>query len=117
VAQRTGVLSVNLVAAADLNNPRGEENDAITRRQLLGLKEVVPPTPARKYMVEKWSGGQLRVVEMSDDRVKESRDVNATTKPIGLPRQTQPAAPPAADFHTSYVPSGVAEPVDLGDEQ
>jgi pilus assembly protein CpaB len=117
VAQRTGVLSVNLIADADLNNPAVSGDDAITRRQLLGLKEVVPPTPARKYMVEKWTGGSLRVVEMSDDRVKESRDVNTTTKPITTPVQPQAAAPTSDAFSTSYVPSGVAAPVDLGDEE
>lgn len=117
VAQRTGVLSVNLVSAADLANPAPVDSDTITRRQLLGLKEVAPPTPARKYTVEKWSGGSLRVVEMSDDRVKEARDVNTVTKPIANPVQPQAAAPVGDSFSTSYVPSGVAAPVDLGDEQ
>jgi hypothetical protein len=84
---------------------------------LLGLKEVVPPTPARKYTVEKWSGGSLRVVEMSDDRVKEARDVNTNTKPIATPAQPPAAAPTNDAFSTSYVPSGVAVPVDLGEEQ
>jgi Flp pilus assembly protein CpaB len=116
VAQRTGVLSVNLVSAADLNNPAANENDSITRRQLLGLKEVVPPTPPRKYTVEKWSGGNMKVTEMSDDRVKESRDVNTNTKPITTPAQSQTVAPAAGAFSTSYIPSGVAAPVDLGDE-
>ncbi|WP_254511047.1 Flp pilus assembly protein CpaB [Anatilimnocola floriformis] len=106
VAQRTGVLSVNLVAAKDLEAEPIEGSDIVTRRQLLGLKEVVPAKPAKKYVVEKWSGGRLNVVEMSDDRVKESRDVNTTSKPI--------AAPPAEPkFNTSYIPSGVTEPVDL----
>lgn len=111
VAQRTGVLSVNLIAAADLEAAPSDSNESITRRQLLGLKEVVPAKPAKKFTVEKWTAGRLNVVEMSDDRVQESRDVNSATKPI--------TAPPAekADFHTSYVPSGVAEPVDLGEQQ
>lgn len=114
VAQRTGVLSVNLVAAADLQNPRNDETDAITRRQLLGLKEVVPAPVPRKHVIEKWSGGSLRVVEMSDGRVKESRDVSTGNKPIAAP-----AAPNSDDsqFRTSYIPSGVAEPVELGPEQ
>jgi Flp pilus assembly protein CpaB len=113
VAQRTGVLSVNLVAAADLQNPRTEENDTITRRQLLGLKEVVPPPAPKKHLIEKWSGGTLRVVEMSDGRVKESRDVSTGNRPIATP-----AAPAndGSEFRTNYVPSGVAEPVELGEE-
>ena len=111
VAQRTGVLSVNLVSASDLQNAPADMNDGITRRQLLGLKDVVPTKAPKKFVVEKWSGGRLNVVEMSDDRVQESRDVNTSSKPI--------AAPPAdnANFRTSYVPSGVAEPVDLGEQQ
>lgn len=110
VAQRTGLLSVNLVSAADLNSEPVDLNDSITRRQLLGLKEVVPAKQPKKYMVEKWSGGRLNVVEMSDDRVKESRDVNTTSRPIAAP---QPAAA-EANFRTNYIPSGVAEPVDYG---
>jgi pilus assembly protein CpaB len=107
VAQRTGNLSVNLVAATDLQGPGMEGPDSITRRQLLGLKEITPPAPvvpAKKFTVEKWSGGSLRVLEMSDDRVREARDVSTTTKPIAAP-----AAPaqPSDDFQTNYVPSGV----------
>ncbi len=112
VAQRTGVLSVNLVASADVPGAPVDVNDGITRRQLLGLKEVVPVPPPKKHLIEKWSGGQLRVVEMSDGRVKESRDVNTTTRPI-----VSPPAPVAPEFRTSYIPSGVAEPVELGPDQ
>ncbi|WP_425615375.1 Flp pilus assembly protein CpaB [Anatilimnocola sp. NA78] len=107
VAQRTGSLTVNLVAAADVQAPALDANDAITRRQLLGLKEIVPPAPvvpARKFTVEKWSGGSLRVLEMSDDRVREARDVTTQTKPVVAP----PA--PTADLQTSYIPSGVVDP-------
>jgi pilus assembly protein CpaB len=112
VAQRTGVLSVNLVSAADLQSPQNDGPDSITRRQLLGLKEIVPAKPAKKFTVEKWTGGRLNVVEMSDDRVQEARDVNTSSKPIATP-----AADNSANFRTSYIPSGVAEPVDLGEQQ
>lgn len=105
VAQRSGALSVNLVALVDVKNPGADDVDSITRRELLGLKEVVPPAPvipAKKFTVEKWSGGSLRVLEMSDDRVREARDVSTTTKPIN-------ASPvPASDFQTNYVPTGIA---------
>jgi len=107
VAEKTGDLTVNLVAAADVQGPASDTNDGITRRQLLGLKEIVPPAPvvpAKKYTVEKWSGGSLRVLEMSDDRVREARDVTTQTKPVVTP----PA--PAKDFQASYVPSGVVKP-------
>lgn len=111
VAQRTGVLSVNLVAATDVQSPPVEENDTVTRRQLLGLKEVVQPPAPKKHLIEKWSGGTLRVVEMSEGRVKESREVGVGTNPISAPARSD-----GADFRTSYIPSGVAEPYELGQE-
>jgi hypothetical protein len=43
--------------------------------------------------------------------------VNTVTKPIANPVQPQAAAPVGDSFSTSYVPSGVAAPVDLGDER
>ncbi len=96
VAQKTGVLSVSLCSAAEA--PADDTVDSITRRQLLGLKEVpVPPTP-RKFMVEKWSGGNVSVVEMSDDRVRESRAASG-----------EPMAPAntSSTPETTAVPSGV----------
>ncbi|QDU31032.1 hypothetical protein ETAA8_61850 [Anatilimnocola aggregata] len=108
VAQRTGTLKVNLVAAADLQQPPLDANDSITRRQLLGLADIPPPVqvvPPRKYTVEKWSGGSMRVLEMSGDRVRDVRDVNTNTKAVEPP-------PAAADpFKTSSTHSGVKEPV------
>jgi pilus assembly protein CpaB len=80
VAQRTGILQATLVSAADaaagaefVADIQGRD-DAVNRRQLLGLKEIVPP---KKYTVEKWTGTEVKVFEMSDDRVRESRDVTA----------------------------------------
>lgn len=73
VAERTGTLVATLVSARDIDAPATEADDTITRRQLLGLKEVTPP---KKYTVEKWSGGSVRVIEMNNDRIRESRDVS-----------------------------------------
>lgn len=99
VAQKTGDLSVALCSAAD---PAADDDaDSITRRELLGLKEipapVVVPAP-KKYMVEKWSGGKMSVVEMSDDRVRESRQASG---------EAMPGATPAAGAETTAAPSGV----------
>jgi Flp pilus assembly protein CpaB len=69
VAQRTGILQAQLVSASDPAPTAGGDN-AINRRQLLGLKDL-----PRKYTVEKWVGNELKIIEMSNDRVRESRDV------------------------------------------
>ena len=74
VAQRTGTLQATLVSAQSPVSTEASTSDAVTRRQLLGLKEVPPP---RKFTIEKWSGSSLQVLEMSDDRIQESRVVTA----------------------------------------
>ena len=99
VAQRTGDLQATLVSAADMSTEGINADDAINRRQLLGLKEIVPP---KKYTVEKWTGTEMKVYEMSDDRVKESRDVSGARRQIPV-KQTAPAA---GDLGLDF-PSGV----------
>jgi len=98
VAQRTGDLQATLVSAAD-NATAAASDDAINRRQLLGLKEIVPP---KKYTVEKWSGTEVKIFEMSDDRVRESRDVSGGRRQLPV---AQPA--PAANDLGLNIPSGV----------
>lgn len=113
VAQRSGTLSVALVSAEDAAAAVEPEGDSITRRELLGLKEVPPPAPEKKYTIEKWTGSSMSVIEMSDNRIRESR-----TAPLpGNPLQVQPAdqkpaetQPTSVDNRTSFVPSGVVVP-------
>lgn len=106
VAQRTGTLQATLVSASDAA-AAAPADDIVTRRQLLGLKEVVPP---KKFMIEKWSGNNVRVIEMSDDRIRESREVGAQP----LAPVTKAAGAPAADEVTRRQPlnppSGVRVP-------
>jgi pilus assembly protein CpaB len=99
VAQRTGDLQATLVSAAEHVAADAPANDSINRRQLLGLKEIVPP---KKYNIEKWSGSNFRIIEMSDDRVRESRAVSAAPRQLPV---AQPA-PDANDFGRN-IPSGV----------
>jgi pilus assembly protein CpaB len=108
VAERTGTLVATLVSAQDIEAPAASEDDMITRRQLLGLKEVVPP---KKYTIEKWSGGSVRVIEMSDDRIRESRDVSAGRHEatIQAPAADNKSAA-AAPATTAPIPSGVQLP-------
>jgi Flp pilus assembly protein CpaB len=105
VAERTGTLIATLVSMQDVAAAAAPANadDAITRRQLLGLKEVVPP---KKYMIEKWSGSSVRVMEMSDDRIRESREVSTGHR--DAPIQTQVAPP--AENKSAAIESGVKVP-------
>jgi Flp pilus assembly protein CpaB len=103
VAQRTGTLQVTLVSAQDAANPVPAD-DAVSRRQLLGLKEIVPP---KRFTVEKWSGNQVRIFEMSDDRIRESRDVSGGRREVPV---AAPAAAPAPEATGGSVPSGVKVP-------
>jgi Flp pilus assembly protein CpaB len=103
VAERTGTLVATLVSMQDVEAgiPAAAADDTITRRQLLGLKEVPQP---KKYTIEKWSGGSVRILEMSDDRIRESREVSAQRREAPL-QTTVPAAP--ADNTSAAIPSGV----------
>ena len=76
-------------------------NSLLTRRQLLGLKEIPAP---KKYTIEKWSGGRVNIIEMSDDRIRESREVEAGQRlnPVN--------APAAGETKTTAIPSGVSLP-------
>jgi pilus assembly protein CpaB len=107
VAQRTGTLHATLVSAKEVEAI--VTDDAVSRRALLGLKEIVPP---KRFTVEKWTGTTVQVLEMSDDRVQESRDVSGS-RPVSTPAAeaapaTEPVAQPNQSVHN--LPSGVKEP-------
>lgn len=100
VAERTGTLIATLVSAQDIDAAAPAMDDVITRRQLLGLKEIPAP---KKFTIEKWTGGSVRVIEMSDDRIRESREVEAG-------RRIDASVAPADNHQTTAVPSGVKAP-------
>ena len=75
------VLSIT-VSASDPAPAAGGDN-AVNRRQLLGLRDL-----PRKYTVEKWVGNEVKIIEMSNDRIKESRDVTSGRRGIPV---SQPA--------------------------
>jgi pilus assembly protein CpaB len=102
VAQRTGTLHATLVSAADAGADIAAEAEPVTRRQLLGLKEV---PPARKFTVEKWTGNRVHILEMSDDRIRESRQVSTIRDEAPVSR---PA--PSPDDVTPRIPSGIEPP-------
>jgi pilus assembly protein CpaB len=99
VAERTGTLHATLVSAKDAEAV--VTDDAVTRRTLLGLKDVVPP---KRYTVEQWTGSKMQVIELSDERVLESREVSGD-KPA---EATQPVVVPNKSVQN--LPSGVREP-------
>jgi len=100
VAQKTGVLQATLVSSSDIAADSNSAADAVNRRQLLGLKEIPKP-----FTVEKWSGTDVKIIEMSNDRVRESREASSgrRTIPVATP------APTKNDLGASML-SGVKEP-------
>jgi pilus assembly protein CpaB len=101
VAQRTGTLQATLVSAADAAAGGQPVDHAVSRRQLLGLKDAPAP---KRFTVEKWTGTQMKIIEMSDDRVRESRDVSVGQR---LTAATETAQPHNVRNHLR---SGVKEP-------
>jgi len=82
VAERTGTLQATLVSNKDIAVAPADAADAVSRRELLGLKEIVVP---KKFTVEKWTGTKMEILEMSDDRVQESRAVTGGESPVIAP--------------------------------
>jgi pilus assembly protein CpaB len=104
VAERTGTLIATLVSLKDVEaGVVAPADDIITRRDLLGLKEVPQP---KKFTIEKWSGTSVQVFEMSDDRIRESREV-------GNPRRSEVQTSQPADEKSAAIPSGVKIPASV----
>jgi Flp pilus assembly protein CpaB len=114
VAERTGTLVATLVSMHDVDALPAGADEMITRRQLLGLKEIPQP---KKFTIEKWSGGSVRVIEMSDDRIRESRDVSAGRReraveaPAPIDNRNAAISQLSGDDRTAgMIPSGVKLP-------
>lgn len=109
VAQRTGVLSVALRSTMDIAKSDDTTHE-ISRRELLGLREIPAPKPAKRFTIEKYSGGRLQVLEFDGERIRESRE-GPSGKRFENDELPQPvAAPNAAGDQSAFVPSGVIEP-------
>lgn len=74
VAQRTGTLSVALRSSRDATDAADVDEHEINRRELLGLREIPAPKPAKRFTIEKYSGGRLTVLEFDGERIRESRE-------------------------------------------
>jgi hypothetical protein len=100
-------LQATLVSAADVAAAGEPADDVINRRQLLGLKEV-----PKRFTVEKWSGSEMKIIEMSDERIRESRQP-------GSARRDLPVSNPVSPENELGWLSGVKEPhlvVAVGEE-
>ncbi len=109
VAQRTGVLSVALRSAMDVAKTDDTQHE-ISRRELLGLREIPAPKPAKRFTIEKYSGGKLQVLEFDGERIRESRQGPSGKRFQGDDEETQTIAAPQAGQSSVLVPSGVIEP-------
>ena len=84
-AEKTGVLTVTLCSVQDGEKPLVEgDADSITRKELLGLRDIppppappAPPVPPQPFRVEQWRGIQRDVLELapSDEGREEVRSV------------------------------------------
>jgi Flp pilus assembly protein CpaB len=108
VAQRTGTLSVALRSALDVAKTDDTQH-VISRRELLGLREIPAPKPARRFTIEKYSGGKLQVLEFDGERIRESRE-GPSGKRFENDDEPQTIAAPKAGEKSVLVPSGIVEP-------
>lgn len=110
VAQRTGTLSVALRSAHDTTAAADVAHE-ITRRELLGLREIPAPKPAKKFTIEKYSGGRLQILEFDGERIRESQE-GPTGRRFQRDDESQPVSAPgnAATDSSSPDASGVIEP-------
>lgn len=71
-AEQTGVLTVTLCSVQDGQQPVVEgDEDSITRKELLGLRELppppAPPAPPQPFRVEQWRGLRREVLELAPE--------------------------------------------------
>jgi pilus assembly protein CpaB len=93
VAQRTGTLSVALRSAQDMAKAADAAHE-INRRELLGLREIPASKPAKKFTIEKYSGGKLQVLEFDGERIRESQE-GPTGRRFQRDEESQPVSAPA----------------------
>lgn len=68
----------------------GGEDHKITRRDLLGLSPLPPaPIPPKPFVIEKWEGGSVKLLKISQERIEEAQRATATSKKFN----GQPAIP------------------------
>lgn len=86
-AEGTGTLDLTLCSPAEgdaIPVSVGNADHKITQRELLGLSPIPPaPAPPKPYTIEKWEGGALKVITISQERQQEAQRATATSKKFG----------------------------------
>jgi pilus assembly protein CpaB len=99
VAEGTGKLDLTLCSPADgetIPVSIGGEDHKTNRRELLGLAPIPPaPAPPKPFVIEKWEGGNLKTVVISQDRMEEAVRATTASKKFGngqaVPVNTAPS--------------------------
>ena len=77
-AQKASTLNVTLCSHKAESTPVYNEDDSITRRDLLGLSEI--PAPPKPYTIEKWEAGHLKKIQLSNRHREVNQSVAAPAK-------------------------------------
>ncbi len=112
-AEGTGTLDMTLCSPAEGDVQPvsiGGDSHAITRRELLGLSPIPPaPVPPKPVIIEKWEGGSVKILKISQEHVEEAQRATATSKKFGngkqLPVNTEASgiSRPTAEASTTTV--------------
>lgn len=90
-AEGTGTLDMMLCSPADgeaLPVSVGGESHMITRRELLGLSPIPPaPAPPKPVIIEKWEGGNVKILKISQEHIEEAQRATANSKKFGNGQQ------------------------------
>jgi pilus assembly protein CpaB len=83
-AEGTGKLDLTLCSPAtgeDVPVSTGDSDYKITKRDILGLSPLPPPpAPVKPFTIEKWEGGAMKQMVISQDRVEEGLRGTAASK-------------------------------------
>ncbi|MCO6458857.1 MAG: Flp pilus assembly protein CpaB [Pirellulaceae bacterium] len=109
-AEQTGMLTVTMCSVQDGDQPLVEDDaDAITRRELLGLRELpeppappAPTPPPQPFKVEQFRGIRREVLELQPEGSSGPTSVTAETTPV------QPQGTTSALVHPRVVGPPVA---------
>jgi Flp pilus assembly protein CpaB len=93
-AEGTGTLDLTLCSPNnEVQVSTGDEDHKITRKELLGLRDIpAPPPPPKPFTIEKWEGGNVRILKISPEQVEEAQRATAVTKKFSGENETPETA-------------------------
>lgn len=90
-AEGTGKLDLTLCSPAEGDEQPvsiGGDSHMITRRELLGLSPIPPaPAPPKPVIIEKWEGGSVKMIKISQEHIEEAQRATAASKKFGHGKQ------------------------------